>query len=29
VFDITLEENLTRIIAGEPIGSLVSDTRMD
>ncbi|MDD9995734.1 MAG: UMP kinase, partial [Dehalococcoidia bacterium] len=29
VFDITLEENLTRIIAGEPIGSLVSDTRID
>ena len=29
VFDITLEENLPRIIAGEAIGSLVSDTRMD
>ena len=29
LFDITLEENLTRIIAGEAIGSLVSDTRMD
>ncbi len=28
VFDMTRPENLIRIMAGEPIGSLVSDTRM-
>ena len=29
VFDITVEDNLNRIIVGEPIGSLVSDTLID
>ena len=29
VFDMTLPQNLIRIMAGEPIGSLVSDTRME
>ena len=29
VFDMTAPENLIRIMAGEAIGSLVSDTRMD
>ena len=28
VFDITSNNNLTRIISGEPIGSLVSDTQI-